>query len=145
MKIIVTVCIKEDGKLLMVQEAQKKAYKLWNLPGGNLNPEENIFDGAIRETKEETGYDIELISLISVQNYVRKEETIMRINFNAKVIGGNIDTDNEEVLDVKWIPINELEKMEKELRSPDSHMDIISDIKKNKEYPLDIIKNITQK
>ncbi len=139
--IVVGVCIKKDRKILMVQEAGKKVYKMWNFPMGHLDDGETIFEGAKREAKEETGYDVELTSLISIQNYPNKEA--IKITFNANIIAGDISYDENEVLDVKWIPIEELENMTcKELRAFNSSRDIIKDAKQNKEYPLEIIKKL---
>lgn len=140
-KIIVGVVIKKDGKILMVQEAKQKVYKLWNFPMGHLEEGETIFEGAKREAKEETGYDVELTSIISIQNYTNKEN--IKFTFNANIISGNISYDKNEVLDIKWIPIEELENMTaKELRAYNSSIDIIKDVKQNKEYPLEIIKKL---
>ena len=139
--IIVGVCIKKDGKILMVQEARKKVYKMWNFPMGHLDDGETIFEGAKREVKEETGYEVELTSILSIQNYPNKEN--IKISFNANIIDGDISYDKNEVLDVKWIPIEELENMtSKELRAYNSSRDIIKDAKENKEYPLEIIKKL---
>ena len=141
--IIVGVCIKKEGKILMVQEARKKVYKMWNFPMGHLDAEETIFEGAKREVKEETGYEVELTSIISIQNYPNKEN--IKITFNANIIDGDIsyDKNENEVLDVKWISIEELENMtSKELRAYNSSRDIIKDAKENKEYPLEIIKKL---
>ena len=45
-------------------------------------------------------------------------------------------------MDVKWVPLKELEKMtENELRSYDSNINIINSAKNNKQYPLNLIKN----
>lgn len=139
--IIVGVCIKKDGKILMVQEARKKVYKMWNFPMGHLDNAETIFEGAKREVKEETGYEVELTSIISIQNYPNKEN--IKITFNANIIDGDISYDKNEVLDVKWISIEELENMtSKELRAYNSSRDIIKDAKENKGYPLEIIKKL---
>ena len=42
MNVIVTVCIKEKDKFLIIQEGIPKAYGLWNLPGGHLDDNESI-------------------------------------------------------------------------------------------------------
>lgn len=140
-RIIVGVCIKKDGKILMVQEARKDIYKMWNFPMGHLDDGETIFEGARREAKEETGYDVELTSIVSIQNFTNKD--FIKIIFNANIISGEISYDKNEVLDVKWIPIEELERMSnKELRAYNSSIDCIKDAKQNKQYPLEIIKNI---
>ena len=141
MEIILTICINQDNSLLMVQEAKTKVHGLWNLPSGKLEQNEDVFKGALREAKEETGYDIELKSLLSIQNIVR-EEPILRIVFNAQIISGEVLFDKKEILQVKWIPITKLERMGNELRSYESLQGIIADIKKNVNYPLKIIRNI---
>lgn len=37
MKVIVGVVVENDGKILMLQEAKKKAYGQWNIPGGKFS------------------------------------------------------------------------------------------------------------
>lgn len=144
MKIIVSAVVNKNGNLLMVQEAQKKCYGQWNFPAGHLDENENIFEGAKRETKEETGYNVKLTSILSIQNYInKKNEQIIRINFNAEIISGEIEFDKEEILDVKWIPLVELKNMDDEkIRAVETIKDIINDLEDNRKYPLDIIKNI---
>lgn len=140
-KIVVGVCIKKDGKILMVQEAREDIYKMWNFPMGHLDDGETIFEGAKREAKEETGYDVELTSIISIQNFTNKD--IIKITFNANIISGDISYDKNEVLDVKWLSIEELENMSsKELRAYNSSIDIIKDAKQNKQYSLEVIKDL---
>ncbi len=140
-KIVVGVCAKKDGKILMIQEAREDIYKLWNFPMGHLDDGETIFEGAKREAKEETGYDVELTGIISIQNFKNKD--LIKITFSANVLSGDISYDKNEILDVKWIPIEELENMsDKELRAYNSSLDIIRDAKENKQYPLEVIKNL---
>ena len=140
--IVVGVCIKsENNEILMVQEAKGEIKGLYNIPAGKLDPSESIFEGAIRETKEETGYDVKLDSVLCIQYLENKN--ILKIIFNATIISGNINFDKDEIMDIKWIPIEELELMSKDkLRSYESNINIIRDSKNNENYPMDIIKNI---
>jgi len=39
---------------------------MWGLTGGGIEPGESVIDAAVRETKEETGLDIQIIRLIGV-------------------------------------------------------------------------------
>lgn len=142
MKIIVTVIINKDNKLLMVQEAKKECYGQWNFPAGHLEPNENIYNGAIREAKEETGYDVKLTSLLSIQNYSVEDDTLLRIIFNADIISKDTGYDKDEILDVKWIPIDEIDKMGENLRGKNSLLEIVKDVKANNQYPLEIVKNL---
>ena len=140
--IVVGVCIKnENNEILMVQEAKDELKGLYNIPAGKLNSCESILDAAIRETKEETGYDVKLNSILCIQYLENK--SILKIVFNATIISGNINFDKNEIMNIEWISIDELEKMtSKELRSYDSNISIIKCSKYNNNYPIDIIKNI---
>ena len=140
-KIIVGVCIKNDSnEILMVQEAREDIKGLYNIPAGKLDSNESICNGAIREAKEETGFDVKLDSILCIQ-YLESKNAL-KIVFNASIISGSIQFDKNEILDVKWIQIEDLEKMtEKELRSFDSNICIIKNSKNNKKYPIEIIEN----
>ena len=46
--------------------AKRTDNELWSIPGGGLKPGETIAETAIRETKEETGIDIDVLSLIGI-------------------------------------------------------------------------------
>ena len=140
--VVVGVCIKNNNdEILMVQEAEEKIRGLYNIPAGKLDFNESIFNGAIREAKEETGYDVKLDSILCIQYLENKN--ILKIIFNASIVSGNVCFDKDEIMDVRWISIDELERMtDKELRSYKSNNSIINEVKNNKNYPLDLIENI---
>ena len=140
--IVVGVCIKNDNnEMLMVQEAKEEIKGLYNIPAGKLDSSESIFNGAIRETKEETGYDVKLDSVLCIQYLENKN--ILKIIFNATIISGKITFDKNEIMNIKWVSMNELETMKKnELRSYDSNINIIRNARNNKSYPLEMVENI---
>ena len=45
---VCNVIIERDDKYLLVQEAKAKAYKLWNFPGGHVEPGETLEVAAAR-------------------------------------------------------------------------------------------------
>ncbi len=51
-------CVMKEGKILLVQESHKEAYGLWSLALGHVEDGEDESETAIRETKEETGYEV---------------------------------------------------------------------------------------
>lgn len=140
--IVVGACIKnKNNEILMVKENKASVNGLYNIPAGKLNTSESIFDAAIREVKEETGYDIKLDSVLCIQYLESKN--ILKIIFNATIISGEKNYDKNEIMDVLWVSINKLELMsDKELRSYKSNINIIQSAKKNKKYPIEIIENI---
>jgi 8-oxo-dGTP diphosphatase len=77
---------------------------LWDLPGGGLEAGELPTEGAIRETKEETGLDVvvERLGMIGVTN-----DPLLGFMFYCKVCGGVIST-TEESDDVRFFKECEL-------------------------------------
>lgn len=117
MKVIVGGIIEKNGKYLLVQEAQEKAYKKWNFPAGHLDFNESLKEGAIREIKEETGCDVELEGVCYIANKVLEDDLFVMVVFNAKLVKETIKFDKEEILDVKWFDYDEIiNKMDNELR-----------------------------
>ena len=136
------MCNKKDNKILMVKEANKSCYGQWNYPAGHLEEFEKIMDGAIRKTFEETGCKVRLIGVLPIANIDLEKETHILIRFMAEILEEHIKFDKEEILDVKWIPIEDIKKMKKEeLRGYEIGIKTINDIENNKIYSLDIFDN----
>ena len=75
MAIAVKSMIVNNGKLLIVKRANNDRYMpgIWEIPGGKLDIGENLLDGLIRETKEETGLEIAVNRQISVRHFTRDD------------------------------------------------------------------------
>lgn len=139
MKIIAGCVVENENKILMVQEGLDFCYGQWNYPAGHVDEFENITDAAIREVKEETGLDVKLKGVLPICETELRGETHVIIRFVAEVIGGEIEFDTNEILDVKWLDIEEIEKMtEKELRNYEVGKTIIKDYIEKKIYPIGI-------
>lgn len=113
--VVAGVVIKKDGKYLLVQEKQPKAYGLWNFPAGRVDAGDTVEQTAIKEAKEETGYDIELVRKVDIFQYSAKED--VRHAFEAKIIGGDLKYPKDEILDVRWFTFKEIQEMKNKLRS----------------------------
>jgi 8-oxo-dGTP diphosphatase len=112
--IVSGVVIKQEGKYLLVQEKKPHVYGLWNWPAGQIEEGDTIESNAVKEAKEETGYDVELTRKIGIfQNSVNDAA---KHAFEAKIIGGEIEFPEDEILDAKWFTLKELEDMKDKLR-----------------------------
>ncbi len=111
---VVAGCVirNEEGKFLLVQEKQPKVYGLWNLPAGHVDKGEYIEHAAVREAKEETGYDVELGDKIDI--YHETVESPVRHAFKAKIIGSELIVQPDEILDVKWFSFDEITAMKQD-------------------------------
>ena len=140
LNIIVSCCVKNDNKILFVQENKKDVNGLWDLPGGKLKTTESIKQAAIREIMEETGYNIELDSLLLIQNYITLKGELLIIYFNAKLLNKKQkEYKKEEIKNVRWFTIDEIKKnSKKEIRGGDGIDRILFNIEKKIQYPLEI-------
>lgn len=141
--IVISGClIVRDNKVLMVKEAKKKCYGQWNIPAGHIDEPEKITDAAIREIYEETGCKVKLTGVLPMLTVIKENEQKLMVRFTADIIEENIKFDTEEILDVKWIDIEEIKNMSKEqLRAYNVNMQFIKDFEANKIYPLEIFNN----
>lgn len=60
-----------DGRVLLCRRAIEPRHGLWTLPAGFMELGETTAEGALRETQEEAGADIELGPLYTLLNVVR--------------------------------------------------------------------------
>ena len=142
MKVISGCIIIRDNKILMVKEAKKKCYGQWNYPAGHVDEFEKITDAAIREVLEETGCKVKLKGVLPIALLDLEKETHILVRFMADILEENIKFDKDEILEVKWIDIEEIKNMtEKELRGYEANLKVIEDIEKNRIYPLEIFDN----
>ena len=145
-KTIVCVVIKKDNKFLMVQEGKEHCFKEWNFPAGHLEYGENIIDGAVREAYEETGYKVKIVGLLGIHNYLsRSKNHCIRFNFIGEIIDGEAKFDGKEIIDVKWISLDDIKNMDdKKLRTAKAIRHIIKNLESGKTYNLDLITDVVK-
>jgi 8-oxo-dGTP diphosphatase len=92
---------------------------LWTLPGGGVELNETVEEGAVRELREETGYDIELGRVLGVATIVipPEERTVarsgwfrgIRVVFDATIVGGELRHEVDGSTDeARWIPLTDV-------------------------------------
>ena len=114
--VVAGVVIEKDGKYLLIQEKKKIAYGKWNLPAGKVEGSDTFTKTAVREAKEETGLDVEIVRKLGV--FHNDGEGAVKHSFQAKVIGGALQAKEDEVLGAKWFTYEEIVQMKSELRDP---------------------------
>ena len=131
----------DEKEILMVQEGQERNRGRWNFPMGGLDDGEYIFEGARREVREETGYEIELTGLNSIFSTNNGRPQFVFFDARAVKGEGNKWSDDEEIMDMKWIPIDEVLKLD--LRKPGGYAEtILARVKGGVSFPLETVEEI---
>jgi 8-oxo-dGTP diphosphatase len=100
------VVTNEKDEFLFIRNPRKG----WEYPGGIIETGETVPQGLIREIKEETGVDVEIINVVGIYSNTKKKKgfngveevpTIVTIDFICKYISGDLRTSDESI-EVRW-------------------------------------------
>ncbi len=121
MKIRAFAIIKEKGKFLLIREANPKWKNKWFVPGGKVEKTETLAEGAIREAREETGFDCVVSGIFFMKYYpAEHDQSGLHIFFEGRTISGALKYDNDDhSLEAGWFDMLEIEQMETRNELPD--------------------------
>jgi len=97
----------KDGKLLILKRASDDVQQpnIWELPGGRLELGEDPREGIKRETKEETGIDVEVLHPINVRHFSRDDgQTITMLIFLCKALNNEVNISKEHS-EFDWVSL----------------------------------------
>jgi len=105
----------DSGKILLVQRGVEPSLGKWSFPGGAVELGEAVRFAVIRETKEETCLDIELIQDTPMDAYDIFERDkqgklwyhYVLLQFLAKPITGTLKP-TSDAKDAKWVALKEI-------------------------------------
>jgi len=107
--VAVDIIILNNEKVVLVKRLNEPYKGYWALPGGFVEYGETVEQAAIREAKEETGLNVEILALVGVYSDPKRDPRghVISIAFLATTVGGELRaaTDAKEV---KAFSINEL-------------------------------------
>ena len=108
----VTGILIEDNKILLIKQIVSDD-RDWSLPGGKLERGETLEQGIVREMKEETGLDVEIIKMLYICDVSATDNTLLHITFLLRRIDGKIELPSNEfesnpINDVRFVPITDL-------------------------------------
>lgn len=140
--VTVATVVEKDGKFLFVEEhTEGVSHTVFNQPAGHVKRDETIIQAAIRETMEETGYAIEVDSLVGIYTYTPPmfpDRTYFRFCFLAHITeyfpDAQLDTG---IIGPQWMSLEELLDSAR-ARSP-LVIKAVQDALSGQKYPLSLI------
>lgn len=108
--------IVENERLLLVHHLEEGKYDFWVPPGGSLKGSESVFDCARRETLEETGLQVELSSILYIQEFCDPEYHFIKFFILASGASGelslsNRDADEKFLVEARWFGLEEMRNL----------------------------------
>jgi 8-oxo-dGTP diphosphatase len=122
------VVVVEEGRVLLAlwNEPERKR---WTLPGGGVELHETPEEGAVREAREESGYDVELTGLLGIETDVfgpdqRTTEAArdsgrplkaVRVFYSARIVGGELAREEPggTTDEARWFPLTDVAELQR--------------------------------
>ena len=117
--VTVATIVEDQGRFLFVEEL-KSGRAVLNQPAGHLEANETLQHAALRETLEETGWDVELTSVVGIYLYTAPSNgvTYQRICFAAKPLRHHPELDLDDgIIGPLWLSRDELAAEQQRWRS----------------------------
>lgn len=137
-----------DGRLLMVEE-RVNGHLVLNQPAGHLEPDESLADAALRETREETGWDVRLTAFVGAYQWKAGPQAdgsegrhYLRFAFAAEASTHHPSQPLDEgIVRAVWMTPQELQGAHAQHRSP-LVWQVVRDFLGGRRFPLDLVRHV---
>ena len=138
--VTVATVVVRDGRLLMVEEKVRGELVI-NQPAGHLEPDETLVEAALRETLEETGWDVTLTAFIGAYQWKAPADGrhFLRMAFAAEPLHHHPDRPLDEgIVQALWLTPAELAAQSARHRSP-LVWQVAEDFLSGRRFPLQVL------
>lgn len=101
------VCMRDD-EVLLIRRGSPPRLGEWSLPGGRIEPGERAVDAALRELREETGVEAEIVGLVDVVDGLFPDAGVhyVLIDYAARWLDGE-PVAGDDASDARFMPVEE--------------------------------------
>ena len=110
------VLIKDKNKVLLGQERTRIIYGLWNWQQGRVEEGETYEAAAIREAKEEVGYDVNIVQKLKVIKNPFAGTSELHV-YLGEIIGGNMRINKGEILQARWFDLKDVMNIRDDMKT----------------------------
>lgn len=99
------VILDDQRRILLLRHRYRPPEMMWGLPSGYANSGETLEETLAREVYEETGYQVEVASLLQIKSGFQLR---LEAYFLANWRGGELNLDMDEVVDAQFFELDQL-------------------------------------
>lgn len=108
----VCVILRKDDRILLVERTNTGYFdNHWGIPGGFLEHNESLLEGAVREIHEEANAQVELenLTLVHVSQFNTEHNKLLGFYFEAKIWKGELkNNEPHKHGQIAWFDLNNL-------------------------------------
>lgn len=145
--VTVATVVEREGRLLMVEERVRGELVL-NQPAGHLEPDESLFQAAVREALEESGWEIRLTAFLGAYQWTSPAlpdyppRHYLRFAFAGEAAAHHADRPLDRgIVQALWLSPEELQARADEHRSP-LVWEVVADYLAGRRQPLDLLRQV---
>ena len=141
--VTVATVVVDGGRLLCVEE-QADGRLVLNQPAGHLEPDEALVDAAVRETLEETGWDVRVTGFVGAYQWKAPEtgRHYLRMAFAAEPLRHDpARTLDAGIVRALWLSPEELRQAQARHRSP-LVWRVVEDYLAGQRWPLHLLRQL---
>jgi len=138
--ITVATIVEKQGRFLMVKESFGADF-VYNQPAGHLEVDETLIEAAVRETLEETAWDVAIRHFLGIYQATSPHNNVhyVRHCFIADPLQQREDYEPDpDIFSVHWLTMEEIKQNEYKLRSP-MVLKVLEDYLKGIKFPLSLL------
>lgn len=141
----VATLVERDGRWLFVEE-RINGEPVLNQPAGHWEDGESLIEAAVRETREETAWQVTPDALLGIYSYRPPDlpYTFLRIAFTARALAFDAEQPLDDgILRALWLSPNECRAASERHRSPMVQR-CLDDALAGRRLPLEALRHLTE-
>jgi len=101
--------VMRGGEILLIRRGKPPLAGAWSIPGGRIEWGESARAAAIREVREETGCEIEILGLIDVVDRIDQQagHHFVLVDFAARWVSGE-PRPGDDAAEARFVPFSEI-------------------------------------
>ena len=136
----VAAIVEREGRFLFVEEISR-GKRVFNQPAGHVDENETLQNATIRETLEESGWEVKPTEIVGIYTYKAPSNDVTYYRFCyvceavREIPNAELDSD---IIAAHWFTLDEVKAKKELLRGP-LVMKCLEDYLAGKRYPLDLV------